>query len=201
MELYAITDGVPPGSLVRRWAGGGVAFIQLRAKHLLRSELATEAALLRAQIVSLPSKLLINLPSPEWAGVALDAGADGIHLAGKLQPGAVQTIRKAVAGHPVLVSLPCHNLEDIALARSEGADLLLFSPIFEKGSAIPQGLPGLEQACVHAAGLPVFALGGISLENAPKCIGAGAAGVAGIRLFAGDEWLRLSARHHPTKHI
>ena len=43
------------------------------------------------------------------------------------------------------------------------------------------GLVALQQAC--RAKIPVFALGGITLENAVACLHAGAAGVAGIRLF------------------
>jgi len=73
-------------------------------------------------------------------------------------------------------------------------DLMLFSPVFEKvfGEASPaQGLGGLGSACGAARGIPVFALGGVTAANAPDCIAVGAAGVAGIRLFAGDDWRRL----------
>jgi thiamine-phosphate pyrophosphorylase len=46
-----------------------------------------------------------------------------------------------------------------------------------------QGLDQLRAACTVAAPTPVYALGGVTLENAPACVEAGAAGIAGIRLF------------------
>jgi thiamine-phosphate pyrophosphorylase len=60
--------------------------------------------------------------------------------------------------------------------------------VFEKeGSANPEGLEQLRQICYRTeAGqppMPVWALGGITLENAGLCAAAGAAGIAAIRLF------------------
>src|SRR5207302_10253518 len=46
----------------------------------------------------------------------------------------------------------------------------------------PQGLQRLGEVC-RAVGLPVLAIGGITLENAAACFSAGAAGIAAIRLF------------------
>jgi thiamine-phosphate pyrophosphorylase len=94
-------------------------------------------------------------------------------------------------GRDAIISVPCHDLEDIRVAREEQVDLLFFSPVFEKLSAQPQGLEALRRACETADGIPVFALGGVTPANAPACLAAGAAGVAGIRLFATDEWRRL----------
>ena len=66
--------------------------------------------------------------------------------------------------------------------------LILYAPVFEKltpeGKLPGQGLEALKAAVRAAAGnLPVFALGGVTNENAPACIAVGAAGIAGIRLF------------------
>ena len=98
-----------------------------------------------------------------------------------------------------IISMPCHSLEDIDMAREEQVDLVLFSPVFEKLSgrpgepqvSQPQGLEALRRACAAAHGIPVFALGGVTGANAQDCLAAGAAGVAGIRLFAGDDWRQL----------
>ena len=46
-----------------------------------------------------------------------------------------------------------------------------------------QGIDQLRTACLAASPIPVYALGGVTLENAAACLDAGAAGIAGIRLF------------------
>jgi thiamine-phosphate pyrophosphorylase len=57
----------------------------------------------------------------------------------------------------------------------------VFGPVFGKSDTPPTGLAALRDACRH--GIPVLALGGITLENANSCLEAGAAGIAAIRLF------------------
>ena len=115
-----------------------------------------------------------------------------------LRPGAARSVRQIfrAAGRDAIISVPCHGLDDIHVASEEQVDLMLFSPVFEKLAVRkpqPQGLEALRQACAAARGHPVFALGGVTSRNAQDCLAAGAAGVAGIRLFAGDDWRRLLA--------
>jgi thiamine-phosphate pyrophosphorylase len=194
MQLYAITDRMRYPQLpvlVKGWSTAGVHFIQLREKDLDAAELLSLAREAVAQIDRSRTQLLVNVSTPESATVALAAGAGGVHLAGKPQSGAASRVRRAF--RDAIISVPCHSLEDIHLATQEQVDLILFSPVFEKvsGPAFPQGLDGLRLACVAAQGIPVFALGGVTALNAQDCIAAGAAGIAGIRLFAGDDWRRL----------
>lgn len=194
MQLYAITDRMryPQLSvLVKGWSTAGVHFIQLREKDLDAAALLSLAREVAAKIDRSRTQLLVNVSTPESATLALAAGAGGVHLAGKPQAGAARRVRQAFRA--AIISVPCHSLEDIHLASQEQVDLILFSPIFEKisGDALAQGVEGLRQACVAAQGIPVFALGGVTAANARDCVAAGAAGVAGIRLFAGDDWRRL----------
>jgi thiamine-phosphate pyrophosphorylase len=200
MQLYAITDrrGVtrPLLSLVEEWSNSGVDFIQLREKDLSGAALQSLTREVAAKINRRRSKLLVNVSTPESAVLALGAGADGVHLAGTPLPGAARSVRKAFRSANPIVSVPCHNLEDVDVARKEQVDLILFSPIFEKilagnVAAEAQGLDGLRLACAAARGTPVLALGGVTAANASQCIAAGAAGIAGIRLFAGDDWRSL----------
>jgi thiamine-phosphate pyrophosphorylase len=179
--------------LVEGWAAEGVHFIQLREKDLAAPELQSLAQEMAKKIGHSRSKLLLNVSAPELAALAVTAAADGVHLAGKPAPGAALLARqlfRAVGRNPI-VSVPCHTLDDIRVAREEQVDLILFSPVFEKLPSAPQGLEALSRACVEAAGIPVFALGGVTAGNAQDCLAAGAAGVAGIRLFATDDWRRL----------
>jgi thiamine-phosphate pyrophosphorylase len=210
MQLCAITDrrhlSAAPHSeaalrrrlldLVQDWTAGGVHFIQLREKDLSASDLQSLAGEVAEKLDRSRSKLLVNVSAPESAALAVAAGADGVHIAGKPTPGVARSVRQILraAGRDPIISVPCHGLNDIHAARKEQVDLMLFSPVFEKHAgpeAAPQGLEALRQACAAAEGIPVFALGGVTSINAHDCLTAGATGVAGIRLFAADDWLRL----------
>jgi thiamine-phosphate pyrophosphorylase len=186
--------------LVEGWTAGGVHFIQLREKDLAAPDLQSLAREMAEKIDHNRSKLLVNVSAAESAALAVAAGADGVHLAGKPTPGAALRVRQLfraagrTAGVNAIISVPCHGLDDIHVARKEQVDLMLFSPVFQKlagPQAAPQGLQALRRACAAAEGIPVLALGGVTSVNAQDCLTAGAAGVAGIRLFAADDWRRL----------
>jgi thiamine-phosphate pyrophosphorylase len=199
MLLCAITDRKRVNqsllSLVEGWSRGGVDFIQLREKDLESTELQSLASGVMAKIDRSRTRLLINVSTPEAAALALAAGADGVHLAGKPTRGAARRVRQAFRRRVPILSVPCHSLEDVDAAYEEEVDLMLFSPVFGKVSgdeiSAPQGLEGLRLACARARGIPVLALGGVTAGKASDCVVAGAAGIAGIRLFAGDDWRRL----------
>ncbi|HEY6445461.1 MAG TPA: thiamine phosphate synthase [Acidobacteriaceae bacterium] len=213
MLLYAITnrkllsgdDDAQRQRLVElaaEWARGGVDYIQIREKDLPLTDLQPLAAQMVEAVrgASGKTRVLVNGP-PQ---VALDAGADGVHLpAARPDPGAVNdalsgaqatAVRAAHqvydrAGREAMVSAACHAEEEIRQAA--GASLLLFSPVFEKVTEPArrgQGLTALRAAVDAAKPIPVFALGGVTEKNAAACVQAGAAGVAAIRLFLGDAW-------------
>ncbi|MGA2965209.1 MAG: thiamine phosphate synthase [Terriglobales bacterium] len=176
-------------------ARAGVDYIQLREKDLSTGELeelAREAvAAVREHQLATDhwpptTRLLIN----SRTDVALAAGADGVHLrADDVAPGEARRVTE-LSGHcPLatghfLVAASCHSAEDVLRAEREGADFAVFAPVFEKKDA-PEtqraGLAALREAC--GAKIPVLALGGVTLQNAALCLDAGAAGIAGIRLF------------------
>jgi thiamine-phosphate pyrophosphorylase len=106
-----------------------------------------------------------------------------------------------------LIAVSCHSAQQVRLAESHGADFAVLAPIFEKVNAgdvsgetraVREGI-GVDElrraaqqnpssdARVEAGGVrgafPVFALGGVARERAPLCAAAGAAGIAGIRIF------------------
>jgi thiamine-phosphate pyrophosphorylase len=83
-----------------------------------------------------------------------------------------------------IVAVSCHSAEDVACAAAEEGGFAVLAPIFGKKDAPqtpPLGLDALRRACQE--NILVLALGGITLENWRACVEAGAAGVAGIRLF------------------
>ena len=190
MLKCAITSGEGWAVLehVRRWSHEGVDYVQLREKQLAAGELVKLAvAMLEVLRESGKTKLLVN-GQPD---VAVAAGADGVHLTateGELTPSQVRDVfRMAGAGRPV-ISVSCHTLDEVGRAVADGVDFILFGPVFEKrveGEMVGKGvgLETLREACAAADAVPVLALGGVTWPRAELCIEAGAAGVAGIRLF------------------
>jgi thiamine-phosphate pyrophosphorylase len=168
----------------------GVDLIQLREKDLPIRELEILAcAAVRVVRENSPPRtekretcLLIN----SRTDVAITCGADGVHLRSKdISPSDVQEIWFAGRQRThALVSVSCHSAAEVAQAAADGSDFAVFAPIFEKKDApqaSPAGIAGLREVCRQK--IPVLALGGITIENARACLDAGAAGIAGIRLF------------------
>ncbi len=177
-------------------ARAGVDYIQLREKGLSGKELemlARDAVTAvrdgtrpRTENRELGTRLLIN----SRTDVALATGADGVHLrADDLLPREARAVVEFSAHRPLpkdyfFVAASCHTVADVLRAESEKADFVVFAPVFGKRGAAatpPAGLAALREAC--QARISVLALGGVTMENAAPCLQAGAAGVAGIRLF------------------
>ena len=200
MIRYAITSrALYPGSEqekqaallteASRWIADHIDYLQLREKDLPAAALAIIARKLLQTInlTASPTRLLINSRSD----IALATNAHGVHLSsspGELTPAQVDDLSIS-ANHPVpLITISCHTLADVQRARTENVDAILFAPVFEKPLPNQQPLPGqgldqLRAACLAAAPIPIYALGGVTLKNIPSCLEAGATGVAGIRLF------------------
>ncbi len=180
--LLAITDRRAWGDAweeeLPRWlralGEAGVDALQLREKDLPDRALYGLARRARAALPP-PCRLLIN----GRIDIALATGADGAHLPADGVPLAPLRAR---FGPAVLLGRSTHRVEEVAAARREGADYALFGPVWETpGKGEPRGLEELRRAA--ALGLPVYALGGITLERLAAVAEAGAAGAAGIRLF------------------
>ncbi|HKO05306.1 MAG TPA: thiamine phosphate synthase [Candidatus Acidoferrales bacterium] len=175
---------------IARVADAGADAIQLREKDLSGRALLqlTEAAVARAAAAAAAASILVN----DRLDAALAAGAAGVHLGGQSLPVAevaqFRRARRAPAGF--LIGRSCHALEEALQAERDAADYLFFGPVFATPSKAafgpPQGIDALAAVCRRVQ-IPVFAIGGITLENASACTAAGAAGVAAIRLFQESE--------------
>ncbi len=174
LSRRSLFPGGELGSWLARLADTGVEAVQIREKDLADIELldlvgrAVEAMAGRGQV-------LVN----GRADVALAAGADGVHLPSDGIPVAAA---RRLAGEELLVGCSAHSLAEIDRARDEGADYAYYSPIFESSGKRPIGLPALAEAT--GRGLPVIALGGITIERLEAVAEAGASGIAAIRMFA-----------------
>ena len=160
-------------------AAGGVDALQLREKlldDLGQCQLARSA---RAAFPP-PAVLLVN----GRADVAVAAGADGVHLPADGVPAGAMRTR---FGSGLLIGVSTHRLEEVERARRDGADYVVFGPVYPTPLKAGYGAPAGTRALARAAavGIPVYALGGVTLERFAEVAAAGAAGVAGIRLFQG----------------
>lgn len=176
MLRMAITAGDPLAT-AREAIRAGADWIQIREKHLEARELA---AVVRA-VLALPERGGLEVLVNSRLDVALACGAHGVHLPAGDVPAARWRARTP-PGFRLGVS--CHTLAE--LRRAEGADYVVFGPVFaplSKSSELtPRGLAGLARAA-RASAIPVLAVGGITEANAAACVQAGAAGIAAISLF------------------
>ena len=195
--LYYITDRLQfPGTAraqierllekITECASAGIDLIQLREKDLTTREL--EALATRA-VAAIPAGSFSRLLISSRIDVAIACGAHGVHLpANSLSPSEARSIFARVGISAPVIAISTHADSEVKSAESHGADFAVFGPIFGKaGVASPSGLAHLAAVSgrvqTSSSPLPVLALGGVTLEKAPACLEAGAAGVAGIRLF------------------
>ncbi|WP_051979651.1 thiamine phosphate synthase [Edaphobacter aggregans] len=169
------------------WSQQGIEIIQLREKDLPASDIADIARQILKLIASSRSILIINTS----VEAAIAARAPGVHISS--HHGAISQLevrrRFSAAGLPdPIITISCHSLNEIRRASVHTPDAILFAPVFGKviaGKTVTPaaGLRTLSEACQAASPIPVLALGGVTLGRAQMCLNAGAAGIAGIRIF------------------
>jgi thiamine-phosphate pyrophosphorylase len=153
----------------------GVDFIQVREKDLEAKALFELVTQVRDVAAGTSTKVLVN----DRLDVAVAAGVDGVHLPGNGLP--AQRVRPAVK----ILGCSVHDIEEAVRAESAKADFVIYGPIYETPGKTAVGLEALRQVA-EAVRIPVLAIGGMTLENAPAALDAGAAGIAAIRMFQRD---------------
>jgi len=154
-------------------AEGGVDALQLREKDLPGRELLELGLKLHKELGS-AAALLIN----ERVDVARAIPGAGAHL-----PGSGPRIAESreTLGPERLLGKSAHRLEEALSAEREGADYVIFGPVYDTESKRPYGPPpgiALLKETASAAGIPVYAIGGINPDRAAEVRDAGAAGMA-----------------------
>jgi thiamine-phosphate pyrophosphorylase len=161
--LYAVTPEAPDVvARVARALEGGIALLQYRRKRRDLDEAREIAALARRYGVP----LIVN----DDVELALELGAQGAHLG--REDGELRAARRRLSGR--ILGASCYNDAELARRAVEaGADYVAFGSVFAsptKPSALraPLGLFAIDLQ------VPLCAIGGITLENAPQVIAAGA---------------------------
>jgi thiamine-phosphate pyrophosphorylase len=201
--LNAIVDvetaaraGWRPIDLAQAFLDGGARFLQLRAKAASGAELLEMAAAIVERAHAAGALLVVN----DRSDIARLAGADGVHVG---QDDLAPRAARSIVGAEAIVGLSTHTVEQLRAALEEPVSpvnpvspvsYIAVGPVFgtttkETGrEAI--GLAMVREASHRAGarGVPLVAIGGITLERAASVIEAGAASVAVISdlLVTGD---------------
>jgi len=169
--------------VVEACLGAGLKAVQLREKDMAVRDLLSMAQRLREATRHAGAKLFVN----DRTDVALAVGADGVQRTGVSLPVAVL---RSICPPGFTIGASVHSTAEARMAEPEGADFLIFGPIFDTPSkrqyGPPQGLSALERVA-SAVRLPVLAVGGITPARVGEVLRAGAAGVAVIGAILGAE--------------
>ena len=191
-RVYPITDtqisGLSHADQVRLLADGGATFVQLREKNLPALNFYREAQA-AAEISGV--RIIIN----DRADVALAVKAAGVHLGqDDLPPEAARTL----LGDEAIIGYSTHNIAQAQAAASLPVDYIAIGPIFRtatKANPDPEvGLDGLRAVRNAIGDISLVAIGGITPENAPAVIEAGADSVAVISGLLSRDPAAISAR-------
>jgi len=169
---------------VQNAVAAGVEMVQYRRKDASTSELFAEAAVLRK--LCRRTLFLVN----DRVDIAMAVQADGVHLGQDDLP--FPAARKLL-GQEKIIGLTVHSLDEARQAEAAGADYLGVSPIFTTQTKADAGPPAgiqLIQQIKRAVKIPLVAIGGINLANAPEVIQAGADGLCAISAVVSGEDVR-----------
>ena len=170
------THGRSLPSVLQQAVEAGLPAVQLRERDLPTGELLRLAQEIRAMTSPRAVPLIIN----DRVDLMLALNLDGVHLRANSLP--VAAVRR-MTGADRLIGLSTHSLAEVRQANRDGADYVVFGPIFDTPSkrqfGSPVGLEQLAEACRLSA-VPVFAIGGVTGASAPDVLRAGSHGIAVI---------------------
>jgi thiamine-phosphate pyrophosphorylase len=180
VRLYLITDrrlsrGRSEIEVVKRALSGGVDMVQYREKHLPDDEFKQTATELLKVTRRNDIPLIIN----DRVEIAAEIDADGVHLG---QKDLDCKRARGIIGENKVIGVSASNSRQALRAIENGADYLGLGPIYQtdtKEIDYPRGIDIIKEVRAQSP-VPIFAIGGINLENVGAVLSAGASGVAVI---------------------
>lgn len=197
--LYAITDSsLMPGEkllpAVTAAMKGGAKIIQYRNKNASESQKLSECKQIKAICLKHQALLIVN----DDIDLCIASDADGVHI-GQSDIGISDA--RARLGKALIIGQTCHNSLSLAnRAQSEGANYVAFGRFFTsktKPHAPAANMDTLIQA-KRELDIPIVAIGGITLDNAPVLINAGTDAIAVIHSLFADTDIEQTARTFAT---
>ncbi len=186
--LYVITDKklISRDSFVEtveKAVRGGASVVQLREKDTPGDEVVS----LGKALLKVTGKYGVPLIINDSVELAKEIGADGVHL-GEDDP-MVSRAREALGGDKI-IGVSCYGrLERGIDAERDGADYVAFgTPFFTptKPERAPTSFDVLREAVSRIKSIPIFAIGGITPENADSVFETGVDGIAVITAVFGS---------------
>jgi len=182
--LCAIVDtdaaaraGWPAVDLAKAFLDGGARFLQIRAKQLASGPFLELCDAVVALAQRVDGMVIVN----DRVDLARLSGAAGVHVG---QDDLAPSLARAQLGEAAVIGYSTHTIGQLEAALAEPATYTAVGPVFgsvTKDTGYDAVGPGLVTSAAHIVpGRPVVAIGGITLENAPSVIAAGAASVAVI---------------------
>ncbi|OQW34825.1 MAG: thiamine phosphate synthase [Nitrospira sp. SG-bin1] len=172
----SVNPGRPLHDVLKASANAGAKLFQYRNKTASMKEAYAKALPLRKIAHEWGVSFIVN----DRCDLALAVDADGVHLG---QGDLPLNLARKIMGPNKLIGISTHNPQQVLAATAGGPDYLGFGPIFTPGSKLDHdpivGLEGL-RAIRSLTSLPIFAIGGITLESVGDVIRAEADGVAMI---------------------
>ena len=194
--LYVITDKklIPRDgflSTVEKAVRGGASVVQLREKDTPGDEIVS----LGKALLKVTGKYGVPLIINDSIELAMEIGADGVHLGE--DDSDVRHARDAL-GEGKIIGVSCYGrLERGLNAERDGADYVAFgTPFFTptKPERTPTSFDVLREAASGIKSIPIFAIGGITTDNADSVLETGVDGIAVITAVFGSEDPEKAAR-------
>jgi len=179
-KFYPITDArltnLSHAEQVSRLRDGGARFIQLREKHLSPREFYDAAD----EAITVARERDVRLIVNDRADIALALGADGLHLG---QDDLDPAVARRLLGERFIIGYSTHTVAQAIEAARQPVDYIALGPIFDtrtkENPAPTVGLEALRRVRDSIdPSVALVAIGGITRDNAPAALDAGADSVA-----------------------
>jgi thiamine-phosphate pyrophosphorylase len=169
-------DDLDPGEVARDLLAGGVDMLQVRAKQRPHAELVD----IGLKVVSAAFPYHVPVIINDDIEAAFECGADGVHLGQEDWAAIPRDQRTERLANMRIVGISTHSLEQALAAERDGASYIGVGPVFTtatKPGARAVGTDLVRQVAAQVK-IPLFAIGGITLDNIGQVLEAGATRVA-----------------------